>query len=116
MSKAVMAGMAALAITAFAGTSIAGDRTFSAAELSRFIPGKSITFRSGTANYYKGGGYVYRLGAQRFRGKWYLSGSKVCINFGNGRKRCDRYGKDGKSYFLINGRGGRRQIYGVKRN
>lgn len=106
---------ALFAAALWSSSAFAGSETFNATELATFVKGKSISFTGGgTANYHSDGSYVYRGAGRAYKGKWYLNGDMVCITFNNGNQRCDRYGKDGDTYFAINQRGERIDAYRVK--
>jgi len=84
-----------------------------AAELEQFIRGRAVNFTgSSTAYYYTNKNYKYRpTGARKiWHGIWYIKGDKVCVDFTNGDMRCDSYGYDGQSYYLLTAK---QQKYGV---
>ena len=82
--------------------------------VSDFIPlnpatirGKTVMLDEGSSLEYRSDGvYVYTLGGRAQQGTWRIGNSgAVCVDFPNGRGRCDFYLEDGKSLYLKNSYG-----------
>jgi hypothetical protein len=86
------------------------------ANLPRSFPAKTFWLRDGNANYFSDGSYQWQQTGNNWKGKWYFQGDQVCVNFDGGKSRCDRYGKSGDSYFLINGSGKKFNVLKVTAN
>ncbi|MBI3699954.1 MAG: hypothetical protein HY242_05840 [Afipia sp.] len=85
-----------------------------AAQASDYIPlnpstirGKTILLDEGSSLEYRANGiYVYTLGGRSQQGTWRIGANgAVCVDFPNGRGRCDFYLENGSSLFLRNSYG-----------
>ncbi len=81
------------------------------AQASDYIPlnpstirGKTILLDEGSSLEYRANGvYVYTLGGRAQQGTWRIGpNGAVCVDFPNGRGRCDFYLENGSSLFLRN--------------
>jgi hypothetical protein len=94
--------MLALLIFGCTGASVyAAERPATKAEIEAKAVGHTI---NGRLWYAKNGRYTYE---GRNPGRYTISNGKICIQFDNGRARCDKIVTDGKSYTLINKEGER---------
>jgi hypothetical protein len=78
------------------------------AQLRALIPGKAVSFSDGiTAEYHPDGRYTVKTSAGIEKGKWTIGADQLCVDFDNGKRRCDRLYSDAEGYYLTNARGGR---------
>ena len=99
--------LAIISVTLTTNISLA-DIPVPATELRRAIIGKTVAFGSRYAVYYPDGTYSY-AGADP--GQWRVSTGRICVDFDNGRARCDRIVKDNGKLYFINGRNGARFVF-----
>lgn len=75
-------------------------------ELQRLVMGKNIRYSDGAiASYKTDGRYEYNNGGTASRGTWSVQGNRLCVDFDNGRNRCDQVFKEGVKMFLKNSNG-----------
>ena len=97
--------LAAAIAVGLASSAAAAERPATKAEIERIAVGHLV---SGKMRYEADGRYTY---GGKFPGRYKISKGKVCVNFNDGGKRCDRIvTSDGKSFTLINS-GGQRFSY-----
>lgn len=76
-------------------------------EIRDLLSGKSAIFSDyGTAVYHSNGRYTFtrrssQSGAAPTTGKWAVSAGRICIDFDNGRSRCDRVMRDATSAYVV---------------
>ena len=77
------------------------------------IRGKTVMLDEGsTLEYRADGTYVYTIGGRASRGNWNIGANgAVCVNFPNGRGRCDNYLEQNGKLYLRNSGG---NLYQVK--
>lgn len=85
----------------------AADTPVPKAELQRLISGKTIVSAGANLYYGKDGSYTYN-GAHP--GKYRVDTGRICVDFDNGRARCDQIVKDAGKYYLIDRQGARYQF------
>lgn len=93
----------AICLATFAASSaLAAERPATKAEIEKIAVGHLV---SGKMRYEADGHYTY---GGKFPGRYKISKGKVCVNFNDGGKRCDRIvTADGKSFTLVNSQGKR---------
>ena len=83
-------------------SALAAERAATKAEIENIAVGHLV---SGKMRYGTDGKYTY---GGKFPGRYKISNGKVCINFNDGGKRCDRIvTSDGKKFTLVNSQGKR---------
>lgn len=101
----IKAAVLTVAIALAPAAAFAEDQTLTTSQLKSLLTGKSVSFSGGGyAEYVSNGTYKWR---GQVSGKYFFKSNKVCVDFGGGNQRCDRYVKNGKKYYLINNRGRR---------
>ena len=65
-------------------------------------------------NYKSNKKYNASFNGQNYPGKWRIKSGEVCVNFNDGRKRCDRYLKDGNSIYFEDSGGARYKVKSIK--
>ncbi|MBH0236592.1 hypothetical protein [Methylobrevis albus] len=78
-----------------------GERPATKAEIEKIAVGRTV---SNAMFYGADGSYNYKGGSP---GKYRISEGSICVNFDDGKSRCDKIVTDGSGYFLINSRGQR---------
>lgn len=95
----------------YAALAVSAMLTTPAVQASDYIPlnpsairGKTILLDEGSSLEYRANGvYVYTLGGRAQQGTWRIGANgAVCVDFPNGRGRCDFYLENGSSLFLRN--------------
>ncbi len=100
----------------FCVTPALAQQAMTGAETKAFIDGKSVEFSDGIATYKTDGKYDYyvRANGATSRGKWSIQGDRVCVDFDNGRNRCDQYFKEGSKISLKTSNGTLYPVTSVK--
>lgn len=83
------------------------DKPVPKAELQKLIVGKSVAIGNASASYGADGQYFFNGGSP---GKYRIDTGRICVDFDNGRARCDNIVKDAGNYYLIDNRGNRNQF------
>ncbi len=80
------------------------DDVMDVEEIEQLLVGQKVLFRSGGSSYYGPDGryeYAYQ-GGNTFEGEYALqSDGSICVDFDNGRRRCDLYVRQGNGLVLI---------------
>ena len=76
-------------------------------KIKALVTGKTVETSGGKITYKADGKYEYygKSNGATFRGKWFVRGNQVCVDFDAGDKRCDQYVKDGSRISLKNSKG-----------
>lgn len=78
------------------------------AEIRSFIVGKTVNYSDGgSSQFFEDGqtSYTRPSGETTPKAPYSISNGRVCIDFANGRSRCDRYFKDASGPYLLNASG-----------
>lgn len=87
------------------------EQYYSTAELKKLITGKRATVGPrARVHYRRDGNYRVTINGNTQKGKWFIRRGRVCVNFPNGNRRCDRFVKDGGAVFFENAQGGRYKV------
>lgn len=109
LATALLLATPTLTSTAYAASLVSGSK------LKQLLNGKTTRFQSGSRAIYNADGtYRFRGGGNNSRGQWSVTGSKVCVTFTNGFRRCDQYLKDGDSYVLRDANGNEYPVRSIK--
>jgi len=88
-----------------------GDTLLSVADLQRLTAGNTLTFYDqGQSRFSPGGSYSYSYpdsGGTAFGIFRIEGGGKICIDFRNGRSRCDLYVQSGAILYVVTQQGDR---------
>jgi hypothetical protein len=98
--------LAVTALISLFGTANAQDKPVPKAEIQKYIVGHTIT-AGGSLNYGKDGRYTFNDGSP---GTYRVDNGRICVDFDNGRARCDKIVKDAGKYYLITSKGDRVQF------
>ena len=79
-----------------------------AAELTKIISGKTVSIGNQSAVYSANGTYTFAGG---FPGKWRVSAGRICVDFNDGRARCDRIVRDNGQLYMITEQNGFRSNF-----
>lgn len=101
----LLAGALALSGCTTSGAMKEGERAATKAEIEQIAVGRTV---NGAMTYGADGSYKYKGGNS---GRYRISNGEICVNFDNGRSRCDKIVTDGSRYFLVNS-GGERFPFG----
>lgn len=83
--------------------------------LKKLLRGKTIRLSTGGKIQYKrSGGYLFSNNRGKFKGKYRFTSTHVCVDFANGRKRCDRFVNDGGVTYFQNNSGGRYKVRSIR--
>ena len=99
--------LAAATLMGWLNVANALDKPVPKAELQKLIVGKSITIGSASASYGADGRYTFNGDSP---GQYRVDKGRICVDFDNGRARCDNIVKDAGNYYLIDNRGNRSQF------
>lgn len=78
----------------------------SASEITAAFVGKTAIFSDGTElKYSDNGDYRWSKSGQSSSGKYTISDGQICVDFSDGRKRCDMIVKDGSGYAMVTRQG-----------
>ncbi|MBN9453989.1 MAG: hypothetical protein J0I42_18785 [Bosea sp.] len=98
--------LAATALIGPLGIANAQDKPVPKGELQKLIVGQTIT-AGGSLSYGADGRYTYNGGSP---GTYRIANGRICVDFDNGRARCDKIVKDAGNYYLITSKGDRFQF------
>ncbi len=102
-------------IVGWAFSAGAAESYYNTNGLKKLLAGKRVTLTAGgVIDYAHGGKYNFKSGGQSWTGKWFVRGGRVCVNFPDNNRRCDRYLKDGSSIYFENANGGRYKIRAIR--
>ncbi|WP_377848863.1 hypothetical protein [Bosea sp. UC22_33] len=98
--------LAATALISLFDAANAQDKPVPKAELQKLIAGRTIT-AGGSLSFGADGRYSYNGGSP---GTYRVDNGRICVDFDNGRARCDKIVKDAGNYYLITAKGDRFQF------
>ena len=97
---------ALVALPAFAQQGVRdSDQILNAAQMADLLSDQTIEFFDGSKSHYAGDGgysYTYTDDGPPWTGRFEVADeSRVCVDFDNGSRRCDRFVRDGDRIVLI---------------
>lgn len=108
MVRLLLVGFASIALLTSNSFTVPAhaESVVSGNQLKQLLSGKTARFQGNRRAIYKANGsYQFKANGQTERGKWRISGSKVCVTFVNSFRRCDQYLKNDNEYFLRDANG-----------